>query len=76
MTTFQKVRFSQHATSNDPELCTAGLVLDAAKLANMTVSDISRLFPYSESHKMRVLQVSKKYPHFYDAFNHQFTELD
>ena len=71
--TFQKVRF---ARSNNPESaddCTAGLILESSKLESMTVSDVSRLFPYSEAAKMRVIQVSPRYPDWEAAFNHQFT---
>ena len=72
---FQKIRL--HATSNDPEHCTAGLVLDSDKLRGMSISDVSRLFPMSEARKMRgVLQVSRKYSTWNEAFQHQFSILD
>ena len=74
---YQKIRFSNHATSTDPEQCTAGLVLDSDKLKSMTISEVSALYPMSEARKMRgVFQVSRKYETWDAAFNHQFTGLD
>ena len=74
---YQKVRFSNHATSTDPEVCTAGIVLKSDQLRDMTVTDISRLYPMSEARKMRgVCQVSRKYDNYTDAFSHQFGIMD
>ena len=74
---YQKIRFSLHATSNDPEHCTAGLIVESDKLKSMTMGEISRMFPNWETVKMRgVLQVSRQFDSFNAAFNHQFSELD
>ena len=72
-TMFTKIRFSNHATSTDPECCTAGLVIDSDKLKGMSITDVSRLYPMSEARKMRgVLQVSKDFDTWNEAFHYQF----
>lgn len=64
---YQKVRFV--CPDNG---CTAGLVLDTAKLNKMTMADISRLFPLSEVPRMKYIQVSPQFPDRTDALNYEF----
>ena len=45
---------------------TAALILDSDKLDKMSVSEISQLFPYSESMKMMFLEISAKFDSFDD----------
>jgi len=52
--------------------CTAALILDSDKIDGMTVTEISRLFPYSECTKMVYLEISPEYDSFEDAFNADF----
>ena len=66
MKTYQKVMFSSNAGK------TAGLVVPADRVQNASVSDLSRLFPYSESGKMARVHVSPEYPTFEAAFAHSF----
>jgi len=62
---FIKARFTH------PQLgATAGLVVAADTFAHQSVSDFSRRFPYSESAKMRHLEVSPAYEKWEDAFLH------
>ena len=51
---------------------TAGLVLELDKFEDMSVEELSRLFPYSESLKMQTLMRSKSYPTWNEAFLHNF----
>ena len=70
---FQKVRFARNRRPDNPDDYTAGVILESTKLARMTVSDISRLFPYSETAKMAgMLQVSPTYDTWNGAFFHSF----
>ena len=64
-TTFYKVAFS-----NDDNW-TAGLVL-GPEVKKMTVSEISRLFPYSESWKMHKLHISPPRNSWLQAFDYNF----
>lgn len=66
-TQYQKVMFSSKSYGK-----TAGLVIEAEKLAGMSITDVSRLFPYSEAMKMGKLHVSPKYGSWEHAFEHQF----
>jgi hypothetical protein len=51
---------------------TAAIILDSEVIDRMTVGEISRLFPYSESNKMVFLEISPEYDSFEDAFNADF----
>ena len=51
---------------------TAALILDSEKIDGMTVTEISRLFPYSECTKMVYLEISPEYDSFEDAFYADF----
>lgn len=64
---YQKIRFTSKANGS-----TAGLVLETEKLKDMTISDISRCFPYSEALKMERLETSPQYETWEQAFNHEF----
>ena len=81
---FQKVRFSKESSiqkaginSYNAQLpessVTAALILDSEKLDRMSVTDVSKLFPYSESMKMIFLEISGKFDSFDDAFNADFS---
>ena len=59
---FQKVWFSKGSEK------TAGLIVPAEKLHTMTVSDISRLFPISESLKMARFHTSPVFATWDEAF--------
>jgi hypothetical protein len=64
---FHKVIFtsSQHGA-------TAGLVIDATKIDPRDMVRVSRLFPYSETPKMRTYHVSPAFPTFEQAFDYEF----
>lgn len=62
-----KVRFESKSYGH-----TAGLVLELDKFEDMSVEELSRLFPYSESLKMQRLIRSKSYPTWEEAFQHNF----
>ena len=66
-TQYQKVMFSSKNRGK-----TAGLVIESEKLAGMSISDVSRFFPYSEALKMGKLHVSPKYNSWEHAFEHEF----
>lgn len=51
---------------------TAGLVVPFHEMKHKSISDLSRLFPYSEANKMRTVDVSPEYSTWEQAFNHQF----
>jgi len=68
---FVKVRFARGR--GDSQQATAGLVMEEADFNQKNVSEISKLFPYSESLKMQFLQVSKPYETWDEAFNHNFS---
>ena len=63
---YKKVRFTNGSEH------TAGLIFDELELAKMSISDISRLFPYSESPKMRRIEFSPPFISWEGCFNHQF----
>jgi hypothetical protein len=67
MNTFRKIRFTSAEGS------TAGLVIPSEKLEGKSISEISRLFPYSESRFMRHLEVSEPQPSFESAFAYEFS---
>tara|TARA_R100001594_G_scaffold144856_1_gene194419 strand:- start:466 stop:753 length:288 start_codon:yes stop_codon:yes gene_type:complete len=80
---YQKVRFTKESSIKKaginsynaqlPESAvTAALILDSDKLDGVSVTDVSQLFPYSESMKMIFLEISAKYDSFDDAFNADF----
>ncbi len=60
---FQKVWFSKGREK------TAGLILPAAKLHGMSISEISRLFPMSEAGKMGRLHTSPVFATWDAAFH-------
>jgi hypothetical protein len=64
---FKKVRFTSKENGN-----TSGLILDEDKLNKMTISEISKLFPYSESMKMEKIQLSPSFPDWEQCFKHDF----
>tara|TARA_R100001443_G_scaffold47547_1_gene60144 strand:- start:915 stop:1193 length:279 start_codon:yes stop_codon:yes gene_type:complete len=81
---YQKVRFTKESSikkaginsynAEMPEsFVTAALILDSDKLDKMSVSEISQLFPYSESMKMIFLEISAKFDTFEDACNADFS---
>lgn len=70
MADFVKFRFAKY----DGSAATAGLIMDKDKLRAMSIQDISRLFPYSESGKMELFQVSPPYGDWNSAFSHNFNE--
>jgi hypothetical protein len=53
-------------------LSMAGLVVKADWLKGKSVSQMSRLFPYSEAMKMSHVCVSDAFDTWDDAFNHTF----
>lgn len=63
---FTKVRFTNGTES------TAGLIVDSTKHNPNDVSAISRLFPYSESMKMKQYQRSPDFTEWLDAFAYTF----
>jgi len=65
--TFVKVRFTSKTNGS-----TAGLILTLDKFKKMSITDISRMFPYSESVKMAWLEVSNQYSTWDMAFAHDF----
>lgn len=69
MDTFVKVRFisKQHGA-------TAGLILTLKQIRDITVADLSRMYPYSVANKMERLQKSQPYPTWNEAFNHTFSD--
>jgi hypothetical protein len=64
--TYVKFRFTSRHGS------TAGLIIETRKLEQMSVREVSRLFPYYEAGKMKRLQVSPQYQTWEEAFNHTF----
>jgi hypothetical protein len=57
----------------DPRFdATAGLVLDIDRFRNMSITDVSRLFPYSEAGKMERLRRSPLFPTWDEAFEFDF----
>lgn len=66
MTKFRKFRFT-----NGKEH-TAALIMESAKLIKMPVTEVSRLFPYSEAPKMRTFEMSPAYETWEQAFEYQF----
>ena len=66
-TTYQKVRFSSAQAG-----VTAGLVFRSDSLANLSISELSRRFPYSEAMKMAKVQVSPQFVTWAEAFSYQF----
>jgi len=80
---YQRIRFSKESSiqksginsynAEMPEsFVTAALILDSDKLDSMSVTEISKLFPYYESMKMMFLEISAKFDSFDDAFNADF----
>ena len=63
---YRKVRFTSKRGA------TAGLVVESDRLARMSLADVSRLFPYSESRFMAQLETSPEYPSWDAAFAHSF----
>lgn len=63
---FRKFRF----TSNQG--ATAGLVIESDRFERLSVTDLSRFFPYSEARFMARLEVSPEFPAWEAAFNHVF----
>jgi|TARA_R110001583_G_scaffold24917_5_gene90595 hypothetical protein len=68
----QKAGMSSYNADLPSSFVTAALILDSDKLDKMSVSEISQLFPYSESMKMMFLEISAKFDSFDDAFNADF----
>lgn len=68
--TYLKFRFSSR------QGCTAGLVIESDKFANLSITELSRFFPYSESRFMRELEVSREFNSWCEAFEFDFDSLD
>ncbi len=64
--TYRKFRFTSRNGA------TAGLVIESDRFERMSITDLSRFFPYSEAQFMARLEVSPEYPTWEDAFNHSF----
>jgi len=62
---YKKIRFTGKRGN------TAGIVIDE-NMFSLSVSDLSRLFPYSEAMKMERLEVSPVFDSWDDAFAYQF----
>lgn len=60
---YGKVRFTSKLNGS-----TAGIVLTDKQQENMTITEISRLFPISESTKMEMLERSDYFDTFEQAF--------
>ena len=82
----RKVRFSRQSSMRNAgksaynailpdSQTTAALILDSEKIDGMTVAEISKLFPYSESTKMVYLEISPEYDSFEDAFYADFVAV-
>lgn len=69
MKTDKYIKFRFRSRQNG---ATAGLVIDSRKFARLSVTELSRLFPYCESSKMQFLDRSPEYPSFEQAFSHSF----
>lgn len=67
MAGFIKVRFSCPRCGS-----TAGLIFDADEFERSSVEAVSRKFPMSEALKMKVLEASKRYATWEEAFCHKF----
>lgn len=63
---FVKARFTGKAGS------TAGLVLSHAEARHISVSHLSRYFPYGEHRKMEYVELSPVYKTWGEAFGHVF----
>ncbi len=70
MTEYIKIRFSTF----DGEDTTAGLVIDRHDFRCWSMQQISRLFPTFETRKMQLLQYSREYENWEQAFGHQFAD--
>ena len=68
--TYLKFRFTSR------QGCTAGLVIESDKFSNLSITDLSRFFPYSESRFMRELEVSREFENWREAFDFDFDSLD
>jgi hypothetical protein len=66
MKSFVKFRFaSKHGQ-------TAGLIIEADRFHHLSISDLSRFYPYSEARFMARIEVSPTYPTWETAFDHEF----
>ena len=68
--TYLKFRFTSR------QGCTAGLVIESDKFSNLSITELSRFFPYSESRFMRKLEVSREFNSWREAFDFDFDSLD
>ena len=68
--TYLKFRFTSS------QGCTAGLVIESDKFSNLSITELSRFFPYSESRFMRELEVSREFENWREAFDFDFDSLD
>ena len=68
--TYIKFRFSSR------QGCTAGLVIESDKFERLSITDLSRFFPYSEARFMRELEVSREFNSWREAFDFDFDSLD
>lgn len=62
---FHKVYFSDGRGNR-----TAGLVLNEEHVKNKSITELSRLFPYSEANKMQFIYISPGFETWEEAFNH------
>lgn len=67
---YSKVRFVSKFNGT-----TAGIVLSQKQLEDLTISQISKMFPLSEAMKMERLERGEYYDSFEDAFNHTFDTI-
>lgn len=67
---YGKVRFISKYNGN-----TSGIVLTNIQQQNMTISEISKLFPYSESLKMERLERSEYFTTWEEAFNFNMDDI-
>ena len=68
--TYLKFRFTSR------QGCTDGLVIESDKFSNLSITELSRFFPYSESRFMRELEVSREFENWREAFDFDFDSLD
>jgi len=67
MTHYHKVRFTSRRHG-----ATAGIILETATFGGMTLTQVSRFFPWSEVPKMEKLEQAGPFESWDEAFEHQF----
>ena len=66
---YHKIRFTSKRNG-----ATAGLIIPTAKFSNMSIADISRLFPMSEASKMERIEQAGPFVTWNEAFAHKFND--